>query len=69
MKGEITIVAHGATGQVQVSEEELESEIRRLADEGKGVKQISELLGERYGLAKREVYQLALRLRSARGNN
>jgi 16S rRNA (cytidine1402-2'-O)-methyltransferase len=65
VKGEITIVVHGATGQVQVSGDELESEIRRLADEGLGVKQISELLGQRYGLAKRAVYQLALRLRSA----
>jgi hypothetical protein len=30
------------------------------------VKQIAEQLGERYRMAKREVYQLALRLKNAR---
>ena len=63
VKGEITVVVHGSTGESPVSEEELKAEIHRLADGGVGVKQISELLGTRYRLAKREVYQLALQLK------
>jgi len=63
VKGEITVVVHGSTGESPVSEEELKAEIHRLADGGVGMKQISELLGVRYRLAKREVYQLALQLK------
>jgi 16S rRNA (cytidine1402-2'-O)-methyltransferase len=65
VKGEITLVVHGATGDARVSEERLRTEIRRLTDEQVGVKEIAELLGERYGLAKREVYRLALELKGA----
>jgi 16S rRNA (cytidine1402-2'-O)-methyltransferase len=61
VKGEITMVVRGAVGGAEVSEHELNEEIQRLADEGIGVKEISEVLGERYQLAKREVYKLALR--------
>jgi|SRR6185503_10761371 16S rRNA (cytidine1402-2'-O)-methyltransferase len=61
VKGEITMVVRGAVGGAAVSEQELNAEIERLADEGIGVKEISEVLGERYQLAKREVYKLALR--------
>jgi hypothetical protein len=46
----------------EVSDEEIEAEIRRLAGAGMGIKAISELLGERYDLAKRGVYRLALDL-------
>lgn len=60
VKGEITMVVHGSAGEAQVSEAQLRSEIRRLTDEQMGVKEISELLGERYGLSKREVYRLVL---------
>ena len=66
VKGEITLVVHGATGDARVSEEQLRTEIRRLTDEQVGVKEIAELLGERYGLAKREVYRLALESKSAK---
>ena len=65
VKGEITVVVHGSSGESSVSEEEIKTEIRRLIDEGVGVKQISELLGTRYRLAKREVYQLALQLKTS----
>jgi 16S rRNA (cytidine1402-2'-O)-methyltransferase len=66
VKGEITLVVHGATGDARVSEEQLRTEIRRLTDEQVGVKEIAELLGERYGLAKREVYRLALAIKGAK---
>jgi 16S rRNA (cytidine1402-2'-O)-methyltransferase len=65
VKGELTVVVQGASGSTQVSPEEVETEIRRLADEGLGVKQISEIVGGRFQIAKREVYQLALRLKGA----
>ncbi len=66
VKGEITIVVHGSPSVAAVSDEEIEAEIRRLAGAGMGVKAISELLGERYDLAKREVYRLALDLMQAK---
>lgn len=65
VKGELTIVVHGAGREAQVSEEELIAQIRRMAEEGVGVKQISELLGERHQVAKREVYRLALSIRNS----
>lgn len=66
VKGEITIVVHGSTDESRVSEEELKSEIRRLAADGMRVKEIAEVIGERYQLAKREVYRLALQLGKAK---
>lgn len=66
IKGEITLVVHGATDESKVSDEELKEEIERLTAQGIGVKQISEMIGERYRLSKREVYQRALQLRSSK---
>ena len=65
VKGELTIIVQGASGDLPVPEEELKAEIRRLADAGVGVKQISELLGDRYQLAKRDVYQMAVKLKTS----
>ena len=66
IKGEIVIMVHGASGEAQVSDLELHGTIRQLAGNGMGVKQIAELLGERYGLAKKEVYKLALDLKGSK---
>jgi len=63
IKGEIVIMVQGSSGDAPVSNEELHATIRQLADDGMGVKEIAELLGERYGLAKKEVYRLALDLK------
>lgn len=68
VRGELTVVVRGCAGRTQVSAAELEAEIQRLADGGTGMKEISEVLGERYQLAKRQVYQLALRLKERQGN-
>jgi len=68
VKGEITIVVHGCTDECQVSEESIGTEIHRLIDEGMGIKDISELLGERYHVSKRQIYQLALKLKSEKGD-
>ena len=61
VKGEITLVVQGAIGQPPVSEEELIREIDCLAQDGMRVKEIAELVGEHRGIAKRDVYRLALR--------
>ncbi|MGH7887806.1 MAG: 16S rRNA (cytidine(1402)-2'-O)-methyltransferase [Candidatus Binatia bacterium] len=66
VKGEITLVVHGSTGGARISEEQLRTEIRRLTDERVGVKEISALFGERYGLTKREVYRLALEIKGTK---
>jgi 16S rRNA (cytidine1402-2'-O)-methyltransferase len=68
VKGEITIVVHGCTDESQVSKENIGTEIRRLIDEGMGMKDISELLGERFHVSKRQIYQLALKLKSEKGD-
>ena len=67
VKGEITIVVHGSTGEARVTEEQLRLDIQRLTGAGIGVKEISELLGQRYGLSKREVYRLTLAIKSGKG--
>jgi len=68
IKGEIVLIVQGATGEAQVSEADLQAVIRQLAGDGVGVKEIAELLGERYGLAKKEVYRLALDLKAPKGS-
>jgi 16S rRNA (cytidine1402-2'-O)-methyltransferase len=68
VKGEITIIVHGCTDEGQVSEENIGTEIRRLIDDGMGMKDVSELLGERYHVSKRQIYQMALKLKSEKGD-
>jgi 16S rRNA (cytidine1402-2'-O)-methyltransferase len=68
IKGEIVLIVQGATGEAQVSEADLQAVIRQLVGGGMGVKEIAELLGERYGLAKKEVYRLALDLKAPKGS-
>ena len=62
-RGEMTLVVRGAIGD-RVSktdrDRDLRSEIKKLRKEGMRVKEIAELLGERFFLSKREVYRLAL---------
>jgi 16S rRNA (cytidine1402-2'-O)-methyltransferase len=65
VKGEITLVVHGATEESDVAEEELKGEIRQLAEGGMGVKAISEFLSDRYHLSRRKIYQLALQIKNA----
>ena len=64
VRGEITLIVQGATSGAPMQEEELINEIRQLAENGMRVKEISELLGARHGIAKREVYRLALRVKN-----
>jgi len=68
IKGEITIVVHGCTDPSEAAPEEISAELRRLIDEGMGVKHISEVLGERHRISKREIYQMALKLKGEKGD-
>ena len=60
IRGEITLVIEGRSGETSTSEEGLRAEIDRLKDDGIRVKEIAEILGEKYGYSKREIYRLAL---------
>jgi 16S rRNA (cytidine1402-2'-O)-methyltransferase len=62
VKGEVTVVVRGATDS-PISTDLLETEVRRLIDEGMRVKEISDLVGARYQISKREIYQMVLRLK------
>ena len=66
VRGEITLIVQGATSGALVQEEQLISEVRQLAEDGMRVKEISELLGARYGISRRDVYRLALRLKNSK---
>ena len=60
IRGELTLIVQGSTGESGISEDHLKAEIRKLRGEGLRVKEIAELLGERYSMAKRELYKIAL---------
>ena len=60
IRGELTLVIKGSAGESPISEALLSAEIRKLKGEGMRVKEIAELLGERYGYSKKEIYRLAL---------
>ena len=60
IRGEVTLVIKGSAGESPISEALLSAEIRKLKGEGMRVKEIAELLGERYGYSKKEIYRLAL---------
>ncbi len=66
-RGEITVVVGGA-GRARVTKQdsdrdrdrEIRSEIQKLRKGGMRVKEIAEILGERFSMSKREVYRLAV---------
>lgn len=60
VRGELTLVVAGSTGEAEPTEDTLLGEIRTLKRAGMRVKEIAELLGERYSYSKREIYRLAL---------
>jgi 16S rRNA (cytidine1402-2'-O)-methyltransferase len=65
-RGEIVIVVHGSTGAAAASEALLTEEIRKLHASGARVKEIAELLGEKYAFSKRQIYRAALELKKVR---
>ncbi len=63
-RGEMTLVVEGKRDGNKDSERnsdrDLKSEIKKLRKEGMRVKEIAEILGERFSLSKREVYRMVL---------
>jgi 16S rRNA (cytidine1402-2'-O)-methyltransferase len=60
IRGEITLVISGSAGEANVTEDQLKAEIRELHMKGMRVKEIAEVLGEKFGFPKKEIYRLAL---------
>lgn len=58
IRGELTLVVRGTQGESAPSEGLLKGEIERLKAEGMRVKEIAEILGEKYGYSKKEIYRL-----------
>lgn len=61
VRGELTLVIAGAADEPAAAEE-IMTEIRKLKGQGIRVKEIASLLGEKYSVAKREVYRMILEL-------
>jgi len=60
IKGEITLLVGGSQGESEVSQKQIAEEIRQLKGDGMRVKEIAEILGEKYGWSKKEIYRLAV---------
>jgi len=62
IRGEITLVVRGCSGESTVSEATLEAEICRLRGAGMHVKAVADALAKQYGCSKKVVYRRALEL-------
>jgi 16S rRNA (cytidine1402-2'-O)-methyltransferase len=62
IRGEVTLIISGSVGESRVNEDLLIAEIRELKGQGLRHKEIAEVLGEKFGYAKKEIYRLALGL-------
>jgi 16S rRNA (cytidine1402-2'-O)-methyltransferase len=60
VRGEVTLIISGSAGESRVNEDLLKAEIRELQGKGLRVKEIAEVLGEKFGYPKKEIYRLAL---------
>lgn len=60
IRGEMTLVIEGCSNSNAASKEALVEEIDNLKGEGMRIKEIAEIIGEKYGYSKREIYRLAL---------
>jgi 16S rRNA (cytidine1402-2'-O)-methyltransferase len=60
IRGEITLVIEGGSEANSPSEDTLREEIAKLQRDGMRIKEIAEVLGEKYDYAKKEIYRLAL---------
>jgi 16S rRNA (cytidine1402-2'-O)-methyltransferase len=60
IRGEFTLIISGSAGEISVTEERLKAEISELQLRGMRVKEIAEVLGEKFGYPKKEIYRLAL---------
>jgi 16S rRNA (cytidine1402-2'-O)-methyltransferase len=60
IKGEVTLVIAGGDEQATVSLQDVKQEAHALAAQGMRVKEIAEILGEKYGYVKKEIYRIAV---------
>jgi 16S rRNA (cytidine1402-2'-O)-methyltransferase len=60
IRGEIVLLVSGFAGEPVVSEDVLKAEIEKLVQKGLRIKEIAEIVGERFSHSKREIYRLAL---------
>jgi 16S rRNA (cytidine1402-2'-O)-methyltransferase len=60
IRGEMALMIEGCSDSNTASEEVLREEIDKLRGEGMRVKEIAEIVGEKYGYSKKEIYRLAL---------
>jgi len=60
VRGEVTLIISGSAGESRVNEDLLKAEIRELKGQGLRVKEIAEVLGEKFGYSKKDIYRLAL---------
>jgi len=59
VRGEVTLIISGSAGESRVNEDLLKAEIRELKGQGLRVKEIAEVLGEKFGYSKKDIYRLA----------
>jgi 16S rRNA (cytidine1402-2'-O)-methyltransferase len=59
-RGEITLVVGGASGEKVPLDDRIQAEIEALLEKGLRVKEIAEVLGEKFSYPKRDIYRLAL---------
>jgi 16S rRNA (cytidine1402-2'-O)-methyltransferase len=62
IRGEVVLVVHGSPQKPAPSEELIREAIMQLHARGMRVKEIAQLLSEKYGLPKRQIYRAALAL-------
>lgn len=60
IRGEVTLIIEGSSDGDPPSEEGLREEIAELIAGGLRIKEIAEVLGEKYGYSKRQIYGLAM---------
>jgi 16S rRNA (cytidine1402-2'-O)-methyltransferase len=60
VRGEVTLIISGSAGESRANEDLLKTEIRELKGQGLRIKEIAEILGEKFGYPKKDIYRLAL---------
>jgi 16S rRNA (cytidine1402-2'-O)-methyltransferase len=62
-RGEMTLAVAGSTGERRPSESALEDEIDAMLSKGLRIKEIAEILGEKFDYPKKEIYRMTLERR------
>jgi 16S rRNA (cytidine1402-2'-O)-methyltransferase len=62
VRGEVTVLIHGAEAAAAMSEEEIRTAIRELRDRGLRIKEVSRRLAAASGIPAREIYRIGLEI-------